>query len=258
MDKSTFGGTIALWVILLAAILLGGSVLIFLDAPSLVLVMGGTTASLFLGYPTEAVINGIKAVRHAYFSAPVDLPGTVDTLEKLSKQARAEGLLVLERAAESVQDPFLAGGLRMIADGYEPAAIESVLVEKLSKIEQRHRAGIAIFDAIGAYAPAMGLIGTLVGLVQMLQAMDDPTKIGPAMAVALLTTLYGAVLANFVGTPLANKLKVRSEQEVAQKELVIQGLTSILGGENPRLMVERLRAALPPAAVAAANKREAA
>jgi len=246
MDKSTIGGLFAAWGLVIAGILLGSSLLIFIDPPSVVIVLGGTLAALFIGFPTEAVIGGLKAGKNAFFTEPVDLSSTVTLLEELSKRARTDGLLSLEEAAEQTDDEFLANGLRMVADGYEPTAIEGVLWEEIGKLEERHKGSIAIFEGIGAYAPGMGLIGTLIGLVQMLQNMSDPNSIGPAMAVALLTTFYGALLANLIGIPLANKLKLRSKGEIAQKELVAQGLVSILGGENPRLMVVRLNAALPP------------
>ncbi len=246
MDKSTVFGTVVVWGLITIGILLGSSLVIFVDPPSVVIVFGGTLATLFIGFPAESVVGGIKAVRNAFFTTPLDLGATVVTLEQLSKRARTDGLLSLEEAAEKVDDPFLASGLRMIADGYEPSAIEGVLFEEIGKMDERHRQAASIFEGIADYAPAMGLIGTLIGLVQMLQQMDDPSKIGPAMAVALLTTFYGALLANLIGMPLANKLKQRSAKELAQKELVAAGLVSILGGENPRLMVVRLNAALPP------------
>jgi chemotaxis protein MotA len=124
--------------------------------------------------------------------------------------------------------------------------VEEVLYGELDKIEERHGQSIKFWDDLGVYGPAMGLIGTLIGLVQMLQQMDDPTAIGPAMAVALLTTFYGSIIANMIGIPLANKLKMKSQQEIADKTLVAQGLLSILAGENPRFMVERLNATLAP------------
>jgi chemotaxis protein MotA len=246
MDMSTIGGLLVASALVLLGILLGSSLIIFIDLPSVVLVIGCTTACLFIGFPASAVIGGLKAAKNAFFTRSFDATGAVELLATLSNRARRDGLLSLEEAAETTEDPFLQRGLRMMADGHEPAAIESVLYDEIAKIGERHKACISVFDGIGAYAPAMGMVGTLIGLVQMLQQMDDPTKIGPAMAVALLTTFYGAVLANFVGIPLANKLKARSIEELAYKELIASGLMSILGGENPRFMVERLNATLPP------------
>lgn len=246
MTKSTIGGLLTAFGLVAGGILIGSSILLFVDPASLVIVVGCTAATLFIGFPGDNVMTGFKAVKSAFKADEFDSRGMVELLAELSNRARRDGLLSLEEAADETDDDFLARGLRMMADGHDPAAIESVLYDEIGKIEQRHKASIDIWDGVGAYAPAMGLIGTLIGLVQMLQKMDDPTAIGPAMAVALLTTFYGAILANLVGIPLANKMKAHSQKELAYKELVAQGLVSILGGENPRFMVERLNATLPP------------
>jgi chemotaxis protein MotA len=165
----------------------------------------------------------------------------------LSKKARRDGLLSLEAAAESTDDEFLAGGLRMMVDGQDAASVESVLFDSIEKTADRHARRVRFWESIATYGPGMGLIGTLIGLVKMLDTMgDDPLSIGPSMALALLTTLYGAYIANVIGTPIATKLRVRSEEEIAHKELVASGLLSILSGENPRFMVERLNASLAP------------
>jgi chemotaxis protein MotA len=135
----------------------------------------------------------------------------------------------------------------MVVDGYDPQAIQEVLFLEVEKISDRHTQGSEMFEALGAYAPAFGMIGTLIGLVQMLQNLDDPTVIGPSMAVALLTTFYGSVIANVVAIPVAKKLQIRSEEETSEKILMAHGLLSILAGENPRFMTERLNVQLPPA-----------
>lgn len=246
MDKSTLGGILGSWGFVLMGILLGSGIMIFVDAPSVAIVVGGTVAVLFIGFPGGTVIGAMKAVKNAFTVSLPDNTAMVQLLSELSKRARRDGLLSLEEAANETEDDFLARGLRMMADGHEPSSIESVLFDEIGKIDERHKSSIAVFEGIGAYGPAMGLIGTLIGLVQMLQQMDDPTKIGPAMAVALLTTFYGALIANLIGIPLANKLKMRNGEELAYKELIAGGLMSILSGENPRLMVQRLNSTLPP------------
>jgi len=247
MDMSTIVGMLLVWGLVVAAILMGSSLSIFVDMPSVAVVFGGTTGVIFVAFPGGKVISGLKAVKAAFITSPPDMKGSIALLSDLSGRARRDGLLSLEQAADETDDQFLARGLRMMADGQDPAAIESVLYDEINKIDERHKECIAIFDGIGDFAPAMGLIGTLVGLVQMLQSMDDPAAIGPAMAVALLTTFYGALLANLIGIPLANKLKRRNLEELAHKELVAAGMLAILSGENPRFMVERLNATLPPA-----------
>jgi chemotaxis protein MotA len=248
MDPSTAVGLVLMNGLILIAILMGGmGIGPYIDVPSVVIVCGGTFGSILAAFPISAIMAAAKAGKATLMPLKIDPAATVKLLEELSQRARREGLLSLEEAAEAAEDEFLKRGLRMMVDGHEPSAIEGVLFGEIDKLDERHKANIAIYDAVAAYAPGMGLIGTLIGLVQMLQNMSDPTAIGPAMAVALLTTFYGAILANVFGTPLANKLKLRNGEEVAQKELIAQGLMSILGGENPRFMVERLNATLPPA-----------
>ncbi len=248
MDFTTAGGYVACFGLVFLAIMLGGAgVGAYVDPPSMLIVLGGTAGAVFIGFPLGDIMNALKALKTAFMPPSYAPAETVKQLEQLSQRARREGLLSLEEAAEEASDDFLKRGLQMMVDGHEPSAIESVLFGEIDKIEERHKKSIAVWDALGAYGPGMGLIGTLVGLVQMLQQMSDPSSIGPAMAVALLTTFYGALLANIAGIPTANKLKQRSKEEVAHKELIAQGLISILGGENPRFMVERLNATLAPA-----------
>lgn len=221
---------------------------IFWDAPSAMIVLGGCMGAMFYAFPAADVKTALKAAKTAVKPGKYDPAEMVKTLEDLSQRARREGLLSLEEAAEAAEDDFLKRGLQMMVDGHEPSAIESVLFGEIDKLEQRHKRAIGFWDTLGAFGPAMGMIGTLIGLVQMLQAMSDPSSIGPAMAIALITTFYGSLLANILAIPMANKLKQRSTEEIAFRELVAQGLISILGGENPRFMVERLNSTLPPSA----------
>ena len=247
MDLATVGGLVVGFGLIIAAILMGGPLILFIDAPSIAIVMGGTIACVFIGFPGGTVKTAMGAVKNAFTTKSMDVSESIKLLSELSNRARREGLLSLESAAEEAADDFLKRGLRMVVDGHEADAVEDVLFSELDKMEERHKSSIGVWEGVGAYSPAMGMIGTLVGLVQMLQNMSDPTAIGPAMAVALLTTFYGSVIANIIGIPLANKLKLRSKEELAAKSLVAQGLLSILAGENPRFMVERLNASLAPA-----------
>ncbi|MFT7518344.1 MAG: chemotaxis protein MotA [Kiritimatiellia bacterium] len=247
MDLGTIIGLVVAFALLVVAILLGGSLLAFIDLPSIVLVIGCTTAAIFIAFPVGKVKGGIIAAKAAFFASPPDSGGTIKLLSELSNRARREGLLSLEAAAEQTEDDFLKRGLLMMADGHEAAVIETVLYDEIGKIGERHAISIGVWDNIGSFAPAMGMLGTLVGLVLMLGNLDDPSTIGPKMAIALLTTFYGAIIANLVGIPIANKLRQRSTEEVEHKELTAAGLLSILAGENPRFMVERLNSTLPPA-----------
>lgn len=247
MDKSTVGGLVGCTILFVIGILLGGPLMPFWDMPSVFIVLGGTFMALFIGFPTGAVVGGLKAGKQALFIQREYVASeTVKMLSELSAKARSEGLLSLESAAEQTPDLFLQKGLRMMADGHDAGTLESVLMGEIARTDERHRSNVAIYDAIGAYGPALGMIGTLIGLVQMLRNLSDPTTIGPAMAVALLTTFYGSLLANLIGIPFANKLKQRSAAEIQHKELIVEGLNSILAGENPRFLVERLNATLAP------------
>lgn len=246
MDLATILGLVGAVILLTVSILLGGSLLAFIDLPSIGIVLGCTAAALFIGFPGGKLLSAFKAAKNAFFSSPPDPTAAIATLAEISDKARREGLLALEATAEATSEDFLKRGLLMMADGHEASTLESVLYEEIDRIGERHGNAIAVFDAMGAYGPAMGMLGTLIGLVLMLGTLDDPSTIGPKMAIALLTTFYGAVLANLFAIPIANKLRVRSREELAQKELMTAGLLSILAGENPRFMVERLNASLAP------------
>lgn len=246
MDFGTIFGLIGCNAVMVGAILYGSPFSIFVDIPSILIVGGGAITALMINFTTGQLKDTLFAIKNAVMFTTYDTKATVKLLEELSNRARREGLLSLEEAAEKATDPFMKKGLRMMADGHEASIIESVLFDEIGKTSDRHKANA---DAVGSLAdigPAMGMLGTLIGLVQMLQKMSDPAAIGPAMAVALLTTLYGSVLANIFGTPVANKMKARSADEIAHKELIAAGLISILNGENPRFMVERLNSTLAP------------
>ncbi|MBN2799926.1 MAG: motility protein A [Deltaproteobacteria bacterium] len=218
----------------------------FVDGASVLIVVGGSIGTMLMAYPMSTMLTAVKAGKNIFKEEKYDPEATVKLLSELSGRARREGLLSLEDAANETQDDFLKRGLLLMADGHEASTIESVLFDEMAKIEERHKVSIGVWEFLATIAPAMGMIGTLVGLVLMLQQMDDPNAIGPAMAVALLTTFYGSFLANVIGIPIASKLKARSAEELANKALITSGMLSILAGENPRFMVERLNAILPP------------
>jgi chemotaxis protein MotA len=220
--------------------------MVFINWPSFLIVGGGTIGAVITSMPPEMLKDGMRSTRVALFNEPVDVKETIQLLAQLSNRARREGLLSLEEAAMTTEDDFLKRGLQMMADGHEAATIETVMYDEVLKIDERHRMATRFWDGLGMYGPAFGMIGTLIGLVKMLKNMDDPTTIGPAMAVALITTLYGSMLANIIALPMADKLKARSMLELQHKDLIMAGLLSILNGENPRFMVERLNCTLKP------------
>ncbi|MEL6348720.1 MAG: motility protein A [Myxococcota bacterium] len=247
MDLVTVIGLVAAFGLILAAILTGGPLSAFIDVPSALIVIFGSFAALAIAFPGGRLKTFAAVTKNCFFAQPRDAERVMGLMQEMSNRVRKEGgLLALEDMAGNLDDDFLRRGVQMVVDGYDPQAIQEVLYLEIDKIAERHGAGAEMMDALGAYAPAFGMIGTLVGLVQMLQALDDPSAIGPAMAVALLTTLYGSVIANVIAIPLAKKLNVRSDEEIAEKMLMAHGLLSILAGENPRFMSERLNVQLPP------------
>lgn len=246
MDLATVIGMVAAFGLMLSAILQGGSLMIFIDTPSLIIVGGGVVGVVLVHFPMGDVIGAISVARNAFFHKAQSPVGTIEKLISFAGKARKEGILSLQSVMNEIDDEFFLKALQMAVDGQEPEALKDMLETEVEYVMERHDKGADIFATIAAYGPAMGMIGTLIGLVQMLQNMSDPSSIGPAMAVALLTTFYGAVLANVVATPIAGKLKIRSASEVLNKTLVTEGMKAILEGENPRLMEQRLHAFVSP------------
>jgi chemotaxis protein MotA len=246
MDIATFFGVISGFSLVLLAIKMGGGLLWFWNAPSAMIVMGGTIAVTLINYPLSDVLSVVKVLKNAFlYQLPVSST-VVPEIVELSKIARREGILALEKKVKQMKDPFINKGVELAVDGMEPDAIRGILENELIFTEDRHKKGAEIFTIMGTYAPAMGMIGTLIGLVQMLMVMDDPKNIGPAMAVALITTFYGSLLANLLFLPIAGKLKVRRDDETKYKELIIEGIASIQLGDNPRVVEQKLHTYLSP------------
>ncbi len=246
MDIWTVIGLVVVTALILMGIMLGSPLIIFFDMTSLLIVVLGSFFILFVAFPIGRVKNTLKVVKKAFKTEPRKADELLALMRQMSTRARREGVLALEDVARTQDDEFLKRGIQMVVDGHDPEAIEDVLYAELDKIEERHKEGSKVFDYITNAAPALGMIGTLIGLVQMLQNLEDPTKIGPAMAVALLTTFYGSCIANIFSMPISEKLQNRSAEELAEKALVAQGLLSILSGESPRFLVDRLNVQLPP------------
>jgi len=246
MDLGTIIGLIVVISLILMGIMLGSPLIIFFDMTSVLIVVLGTFFLMFVAYPTSEVKSGMLAIRKAFQQQSKKSEELLTLMRQMSTRARREGVLALEDVARTQDDEFLKRGIQMVVDGLDPEAIEDVLYSELDKIDERHKVGIGLMEYLGGASPALGMIGTLIGLVQMLQNMTDPSSIGPAMAVALLTTFYGSVIANVFCLPIAEKLKRRSTEELAEKALVAQGLLSILSGESPRFLIDRLNVQLPP------------
>lgn len=246
MDLSTLLGIIGAFALMITAIAQGGGVLLFVNIPALIIVLGGTVGATLVHYPFKDVFITFAVVKKAFLNHREHPAERIEQLIRFAGKARKDGILSLQSMMNEVKDTFFLKGLQMAVDGQEPEALQEMLNLEIDYILSRHEKGGDILLAMGTYAPALGMIGTLIGLVQMLQTMDDPSTIGPAMAVALLTTLYGAIAANVLFIPLAGKLKTRSQDEILNKTLIAEGLSLILRGDNPRIIEQKLHAFVPP------------
>ncbi|HLV00434.1 MAG TPA: MotA/TolQ/ExbB proton channel family protein [Acidobacteriota bacterium] len=242
MDIATIIGIIVGTVLIGLAIVLGGEPLVFVDLLSIFIVVGGTVATTLIRFPFGRLTTTAGVVKHAFSHYLPDPEEVIAELVALARKARQEGLLSLEDY--QTDDPFLEQGIQLVVDGNEAEAVEMVLMTDIRYLRQRHRNGQEILKSIGEAAPAFGMIGTLIGLVIMLTNLEDVSTLGPAMAVAILTTLYGALISNLLALPIAKKLEVRSREETLNRELILVGLLNILKGENPRMMETVLRAFL--------------
>jgi chemotaxis protein MotA len=248
MDLATVIGLVLGYGLVLFAIISKPGAGFFVDVGSALIVLGGTIGALFMSFPMESMGRFHSTFIKTIFHSEPDVQSTIKEIVAIAERARREGILAIEQSLADVQDDFMKDGLRLAVDGTEPEVIKNILEIELGALEQRHIVGAFLWVQVGTYAPAFGMIGTLIGLIQMLQALDDPSKIGIGMATALVTTFYGAFIANLLGMPISAKLQARSANELARKTLIIEGILSIQNGDNPRLVAEKLKTFLPPAA----------
>ncbi|MFP4661037.1 MAG: motility protein A [Halanaerobiales bacterium] len=244
MDLATIIGLIIGVVLLGGSIILGGNVIIFVSIQSALIVFGGTLAGTMVSYSLSDILRIPQLMRIAFQKKELDSARIIEVLVGFAEKARREGLLALEQDVMEIDDVFLQKGVQLVVDGTDPELVRNILETKLTFLEERHANSRAIMDTMGSLAPAFGMIGTLIGLIQMLSQLDDPDQLGSGMATALITTLYGALAANLVFIPLSNKLKAKSEDEILLKEVMIEGILSIQAGENPRIVEEKLSAFL--------------
>ncbi|WP_078595009.1 flagellar motor protein MotP [Evansella clarkii] len=223
----------------------GGNLAFFFQWASILIVFGGLTAAILINFSASDLKLLPGVFKESFQTQEHDLQELIDTFADLSTRARREGLLALEAGIEDVKDPFIEKGVLLAVDGIEPEVIKDIMMAEVAAMEERHRKGRFIIEKAGEYAPAWGMIGTLVGLVLMLQNLNDPSTLGPNMAVALLTTLYGTLLANLVFLPVANKLAISTEDEVFVKQIVVEGVIGVQSGQNPKILQEKLSAFLP-------------
>lgn len=246
MDIGTILGLVLGTILLLVAILLGGSLMVFVDIPSVFIVVGGSITAAMTAFPLANLFKLPKVLMKSVFAPKVDCAAMIREMVKYAEVARRDGILALEGMTDQMEDDLLILGVKMAVDGTDPDLIEQVLDADVENMLARHSEGKALLDAIGKYAPAFGMIGTLIGLVAMLANMSDPSSIGGGMAVALLTTLYGAVISNVIFLPMADKLSLYNERELLAKTIVVKGVMSIQSGDNPRVVEQKLKTFLSP------------
>ena len=228
----------------MVSIVISGDISGFWDPPSVFVVIGGVIASTIISYPMNVLKNLIKTISVAFKSNKVDLNKDLELILNLANIARREGILQLEETVSTMDDPFIKKGVMLIIDGADPELVQKVMETEIDFISERHGQGQAVLLQMSAYSPAFGMIGTLIGLINMLADLNDMASLGGNMAVALVTTFYGSVLANMVFTPLAKKLGAMSSDEILRKQMALEGMLSIQDGENPRIIREKLNAFL--------------
>lgn len=239
--------------LLLATALIVGSILIgpapitaFIDIPSILVVIGGSIAASLMCFPLGSMLGLPMVMKKVFLNEQEDIQGLIEQIVSLAETARRDGLLALENRIDEIDNPFIVLGIQMAVDGTRPDVMEDILRTEVESVAQRHKAGRSIVDQMGRFAPAYGMIGTLMGLIMMLSNMSDTSSIGKGMAVALITTLYGAISANVVFIPFAEKLGFLNKQELIAKDVVIRGIMAIQAGENPRVIEQKLSTFLPP------------
>ncbi len=247
MDIATVVGLLLGMGLILTSIFLGGGTLNgFFDAGSVMVVVGGAIAAAMISFPLKNFLGVFKVTSKVFFYKLESIPELIEQLVSLAETARRDGLLALESRVGDIENPFIVLGLQMAVDGTRPEVMEDILRTELDAVATRHRDGKSVLDQMGRFAPAFGMIGTLMGLIIMLSDMSDPSKIGAGMAVALLTTLYGAIISNVFFLPFAEKLGFTNKQELLAMEIVVRGIMAIQQGENPRVIEQKLNTFIPP------------
>ncbi len=254
MDVATIVGLAITFGTFFVGIFMSGSIGQYINVPSLVIVLGGTVGASILAVDMSTVKAVPGMLKLILKKQKVDALGILAQLVRYAEMARREGILSLDKELKNIEDPFIQKAVQLLVDGTDPELIRDILETEIIFLEQRHQNGIRYFNICASLGPAFGFLGTLIGLIAMLAKLSEPEKLGPAMAVALVTTLYGVILSNMVFIPFAEKLKGKHEDEVLVKEMVIEGVMSIQSGDNPRMVEEKLKTFLPPSLREEASK----
>ena len=247
MDIASVVGLLVAVGLIIGSILLGSAPpMAFVNVPSALVVIGGATAAAMIAFPLKNILGVPMVVKKVFLNKPENVSDLIEQLVSLAETARRDGLLALEERLDEVESPFVKLGVQMAVDGTRPEVLEDILRTEIDAVATRHRDGKSVMDQMGRFAPAYGMIGTLMGLIMMLSDMSDASSIGAGMAVALITTLYGAIAANVVFIPFAEKLGFINKQELLGLEIIVRGIMAIQSGENPRVIEQKLNTFLPP------------
>jgi chemotaxis protein MotA len=246
MDIATMVGAVAGFVLICGAIFMGGGAGAFFNVPAMLITFGGTACATLVHFPLAEVLRIFAVVKRTFAVNIPPADRVIRDMSEFARTARRDGVLALEESMRSCDDEFLSKGLQLIVDGTESDQIREVMLIELNTLQRRNRIGASILSFMGEAAPAFGMIGTLIGLVQMLRQLEDPSMIGVGMATALLTTFYGALLANLLFIPLAGKLQTRAKEEETIRRMMIEGLQGIQSGANPSVLEDRLMSFLAP------------
>ena len=249
MDIASVIGLVLCFALMIFGMLVGQDISVimgFLHAPSALITYGGALGCMMASCTMPDFIANLKSIGLIFKMSSMNVPEIIQKIIDLSNVARKEGLLSLEEAAGEIEDEFLKKGIMLVVDGTDPELVRAIMETELASVEERHKDKIGFWDGLGAMGPAWGMIGTLIGLINMLRDLSDFASIGPNMSTALITTFYGSVLANWICAPVASKLKSKNGEEMMVKEIEIEGLLSIQAGENPRVIEEKLKSFLAP------------
>jgi chemotaxis protein MotA len=258
MDLGSILGLVLGIACIVISIFIGdGELRSYWDAPSVFITIGGGLCSTLINFRLKDVLSVFKLATHIFRDKATSANETIEMLVKLSEKTRREGLLSIEPELEQMEDPFIKQSLQLVVDGIESETIKDFMDTEIENMQSRHSKGQAIFNMMGAIFPAWGMIGTLLGLINLLLKLDDPAQIGPSMSVALVTTFYGSIIANFICIPMAGKLKIKSDEEVHQKEMIAEAVISIQAGENPKMLEQKLKIFLTPEQRKADAKKDA-
>jgi chemotaxis protein MotA len=245
VDIGTVLGVLSAFGLLGVAIFSQGNFAVFFNLNAFLIVIGGTFGALLINYPLKEIVKVFRVVKKAFFYRDDDLLTLIPHMVRYARMARKNGVLALDKVLPEIGDSFLYEGLRMVVDRFSADAIKDIMRNELTFTAERHRIGRSIFRALGHYAPAFGMIGTLIGLIFMLKSLTDATQIASSMAIALVTTFYGAILSNVIFLPIAGKLEERSQAEMLKKEMTLAGILSIQAGDVPRMVEQRMISYLP-------------